>query len=176
MTVHRFRIGAVCGPSQPTEQRSTTRFDAAQQRVLPLVSAGLGAVIRRPAWSPRRSCQSQRSLPSPGGQVSGMATIRSAARVGWAGCGVPSTSLKGYHTPARGQSCTAHVAVPSRAAPGLACGRAMPGRGDATRPPVCVIVGGRVGLIVWTLYGHKTHPDNRKRPQAMSVCSRERRR
>ena len=68
---------------------------------------------------------------------------------------------EGYHTPARGQSRTAHAPVPSMAAPGLACGRAMPGRGDATRPPVCKIVGGRVELmIVWTLYGHKTHPDN----------------
>jgi len=59
MTVDRLRrIGAVCGPSQPTEQHSTTRCDADQRRALPLVSAGLGAVIRRPAWCPRRSCQS----------------------------------------------------------------------------------------------------------------------
>ncbi|MFZ0120194.1 MAG: hypothetical protein WBR33_21840 [Pseudonocardiaceae bacterium] len=28
-------------------------------------------------------------------------------------------------------------------------------------------------MIVWTLYGHKTRPDNRKRPQMTSVCSRE---
>ena len=62
MTVGRFRrIGAVCGPSQPTEQHSTMRCDADQRQVLPLVSARLTAVIRRPAWSPRRSCRSERS-------------------------------------------------------------------------------------------------------------------
>jgi hypothetical protein len=27
-------------------------------------------------------------------------------------------------------------------------------------------------MIGWTLYGHKTHPNNRKQLQAMSVCSR----
>ncbi len=158
---------AVCGPSQPTEQHSTTRCDADQQQVLPLVSARLTAVIRRPAWSPRRSCQSQRPVPSPGGQVSGMASLQRKCRTGWgwgwAGCGVSSTSLKGYHTPACGQSGMAHAPVPSRATPRLACGRAMPGRGDATRSPACEIVGGRAELmIVWTLYGHKTHPDNPK--------------
>ncbi len=35
------------------------------------------------------------AVPSPGGQVSGMA-----------GCGIPSTSPRGYHTTSRGQSCT----------------------------------------------------------------------
>src|SRR6185312_1262843 len=54
------------------------------------------------------------------------------------GCGVPSTP-PGYHTPARGQSRITHVAVPSRAAPELARGRAPPGRRDATRPPACKI-------------------------------------
>jgi len=105
-------------------------------------------------------------LPSPGGQVSGMASLRRSAALSRVsrGCGVPSPSLKGYHTPARGQSEMAHTPVPSRAAPGLACGRAMPGRGDATQPPARkIVVGGRVELvIVWILCGHKTHPANRK--------------
>jgi hypothetical protein len=30
------------------------------------VSAALGAVIKRPVWSPRRSCQFVRTAPSPG--------------------------------------------------------------------------------------------------------------
>jgi hypothetical protein len=46
-----------------------------------------------------------------------------AAGPGWAGCGIPSTSPKGYHTTTRGQSQTMHTPVPSRAAPGLPCGR-----------------------------------------------------
>jgi hypothetical protein len=67
-------------------------------------------------------------MPSPGGQVSGMASPENCyGRVGWAGWGIPSTSLKGYHTPARGQSRRTHLSVASRAAPGLACGRAAPG-------------------------------------------------
>jgi hypothetical protein len=76
MTVDRFRrIGAVRGPSQPTERHSTTRCDANKQRVLPLASAGLGAVIRRPAWSPRkwtRSCRLGRHSARPfgGGRAS----------------------------------------------------------------------------------------------------------
>ena len=41
---------------------------------------------------------------------------------------------KGYYTPARGQSRTTDVAVPSGAVPELARGRAPPGRRDATRP------------------------------------------
>jgi hypothetical protein len=81
-----------------------------------------------------------------------------AGRVGrvWRPLDLP----EGYHTPARGQSGMAHVPVPSRAAPGLACGRVMPGRGDATRAPACKIDGHVALMIVWTLYGHKTHPDN----------------
>jgi hypothetical protein len=55
---------------------------------------------------------------------------------GWAGCGLPPTSPRDYHTAARGQSQTTHVPVPSRAAPGLPRGRATPGRRDATPPPI----------------------------------------
>jgi len=38
MTVDRSRIGAVCGPSQPTPQSARTNNDADQQAVLPLLS------------------------------------------------------------------------------------------------------------------------------------------
>ena len=95
------------------------------------------------------------------------ATTTSAAmgRVGtvWRPLDLP----QGYHTPARGQSGMAHAPVPSTAAPGLACGRAMPGRGDTTQPPACKILGDRVELmIVRTLYGHKpiqiTENDHRR--------------
>ena len=68
-----------------------------------------------------------------GRQVSGMANHQKCRTCRVGGVGIPSTSLKRYHTPARGQS-TAHVAVLSRAAPGLACGRAMPGRGELHDP------------------------------------------
>jgi hypothetical protein len=38
----------------------------------------------------------------------------------------------------------------------------------------CKIVSGHVELvIVWILYGHKTHPDNPRKPQTTSVYSRE---
>ena len=94
MIVGRFRIGGVCGPSQPTKRRSTTRCDADQRRLLPLVNAGREAVIRRPAWSPRRSCQSPRPLPSPGGQTSGSTQLPEPPPGGvkWTGCGIPSAS------------------------------------------------------------------------------------
>jgi hypothetical protein len=80
-------------------------------------------------------------MPSPGGQTSGMASHPESppARVGWMGCGLPSASPKGYRAPARGQSRITHVTVPLRAAPGLARGRAPPGRRDATRLPPCKI-------------------------------------
>jgi hypothetical protein len=39
-------------------------------------------------------------------------------------------------------------------------------RRDAPQLPTCKIVGDHVALmIVWTLYGHKTHPDNSRRPR-----------
>jgi hypothetical protein len=52
------------------------------------------------------------------------ATSSAAARPGWAGVGIPSTSPKGYHTAAQGQSQMTHPQVLVRAAPGLPCGRA----------------------------------------------------
>ena len=62
------------------------------------------------------------------------------------------------------------------------CPRAAARSGSA-RPTGCPttssvkIVGDYSELMtVWTLYGHKTHPDNPKRPQTTSVCNRENRR
>jgi hypothetical protein len=109
-------------------------------------------------------------MPSPGRSPGWPAPRPTVGRARWAGCGIPSTSLKGYHTPARGQSQTVHVPVPLRAAPELACGRAAPGQRDATRPPACKIVGDHIDLmIVWTPYGHKTHPiaQNDRRQQRL---------
>lgn len=38
-------------------------------------------------------------MPSPGGQVCGMASHENyCGRAGLAGCGIPSTSQRGYHT------------------------------------------------------------------------------
>jgi hypothetical protein len=39
----RVRTGAVCGPSQPTQQRAMTNNDADQQAVLPLASIAFTA-------------------------------------------------------------------------------------------------------------------------------------
>ena len=63
-------------------------------------------------------------MPLPGGQISGMASRENLLLEGWVG-GVrrPLDLPEGYHTPARGQSRMAYAVVPSRAAPGLACGR-----------------------------------------------------
>jgi hypothetical protein len=79
----------------------------------------------------------------------------------------PRRSLKGYHTPARGQSCTAHVAVPSRAAPGLACGRACQVEGTPHDPPVCEILGDHsepmtVGHFMVTKHIQITQNDQRQ--------------
>ena len=77
--------------------------------------------------------------PSPGGQISGMASHKDCC--GWVGGRVwhPINLPKGYHTPSRGQSRTTHAPVPLRAAPGMARGWAAPGRRDATRTPACKI-------------------------------------
>jgi hypothetical protein len=114
------------------------------------------AGVPQPRYISKRSTAQPKPCPRRAGRVSGMADHeRCCGWAGWAGCGIPSTSPQGYHTPARGQSQTTHAPVPSRAAPGLACGRATPGRRDATQLPACKIVGDHVELmIVWTLFGH----------------------
>ena len=60
------RIGAVCGPSGPTQQRAMTNNDADQQAVLPLVSIAFTAWTSAFAWSPRRSCRSLWTCPRQG--------------------------------------------------------------------------------------------------------------
>jgi hypothetical protein len=139
------------------------------------------ACLRRasdPGFSLPR-CISKRSKLQPNHALAGRAGLQDGqprelprqAEVGkvWHPIDLP----EGYHTPARGQSQTAHAPVPSRAAPELACGRAAPGRQDATRAPTCKI-GDHVELmIIWILFGHKTHPDNPRQPPTTSVCSRE---
>jgi hypothetical protein len=62
-----------------------------------------------------------------------------AARSGGQGCDIPSTSSKGYHTAARGQSQATPRASSPRAAPRQPRGRAAPDRRDATRAPACKI-------------------------------------
>lgn len=56
------------------------------------------------------------------------------------GCGISSTSLKGYHTAARGQSETTHAPVLVRAAPGLPCGRAGARSTRCHTAPACKII------------------------------------
>jgi hypothetical protein len=63
----QVHTGAVYGPSQRTKRRVTTRSNTSQRRVFSLVGALLGAVIRRPAWSPEICCQSRGIVPTPGG-------------------------------------------------------------------------------------------------------------
>ena len=57
---------------------------------------------------------------------------------------------------------------------------ARPGAGHMmsipVSPSVTIISDHGELLIVWTLYGHKTRPDNRRRSQTTSVRSRESRR
>ncbi|MCA1705410.1 MAG: hypothetical protein LC808_19995, partial [Actinobacteria bacterium] len=57
------------------------------------------------------------NMPSPGGQASEMAGHElCCGKAGLGGCGIPSTSPKGYHTAARGQSQMTHPPVLVRAA------------------------------------------------------------
>jgi hypothetical protein len=90
---------------------------------------------------------SDRSAAQPNHALAGRADLRDGQPrelllQGWVGrVWHPIDLPEGYHTPARGQSRTVHASVPSRAAPGLACGRAAPGRRDATRGPARKIVG-----------------------------------
>jgi hypothetical protein len=87
------RTGAVCGPSQRTKRRATTRRDTNQRRVFPLAGAVVGAVIRKPNWSPGRCCQSAGPCPRRAGRSPRWpATSIAAAGSGWAGCGISSTS------------------------------------------------------------------------------------
>lgn len=50
------------------------------------------------------------------------------------------------------------------------------GQRDATRPPARKIYDHAEPVIVWTLYGHKTRPNNPREPQTTSVHIHENRR
>ena len=88
------------------------------------------ALHQQPQHVPTTTCP-RRAGRSPGW----LATRTAVTGPGWAGCAIPSTSPEGFHTPSRGQSQTMHAPVPSRVAPGMACGRAAPDRRDATPGP-----------------------------------------
>jgi hypothetical protein len=73
------------------------------------------------------TAQPDYTMASPGRQTSGMAGHKNTCGwVRWAGVWHPVDLPEGYHTTTQGQSL-AHVPVPSRAAPGPPCGRALPG-------------------------------------------------
>jgi hypothetical protein len=42
-----------------------------------------------------------------------------------------------------------------------------------TTPYIVILTSGDKMMSVWTLYGHKPHPDNRKLPQMTIVCNRK---
>ncbi len=54
-----------------------------------------------------------------------------------AGCGIPPTSPKGYHTAARGQSCTRYVRVWVEGCPRAAARSGCACRRDTARAPAC---------------------------------------
>ena len=88
------------------------------------------------------------TLDMPWSRTSSVCRIRS-----W------SAILRVRHPPGA-QPYDEHLDIRRGAAPGLAWGRAVPGRRDATRASACKIIGDHVTLmIVRTLYGHKTHPE-----------------
>ena len=118
-------------------------------------------------------------MPSPGGQTSGIAGTTAAAGPSEQGCGIPPASLKGYHTPGRGQSHARHAPISSRAAPSLPRGRAPPDRRDATRPPASKIIGGPsepmiVGHFMATKHIQITQDDHRQRAFAVENIAGDR--
>ena len=133
--------------------------------------------MRRP--SPTTSATAARpnqTMPSPGRQVP-----RIASRENYCGrTGVAShRPPKGLPHASRGQSPTAYAPVGSRAAPGLACGRAVPGRQDATRAPACKI-GDHVELMIVghftvTKYIQITENNHRRRAFAAAKVAGDRR-
>ncbi|MCA1709531.1 MAG: hypothetical protein LC808_42135, partial [Actinobacteria bacterium] len=81
----------------------------------------------------------EQSMPSPGGQISGMAdtSVKSGRESGVGGH--PVDLLEGYHTPARGQSQMTHTPVLLRAAPGCRVVGLRQIDGMPHRPPACKI-------------------------------------
>jgi hypothetical protein len=104
---HRGRLWAVSADA-------TTRNDEQRCRPTSSIATGQHRVHRLDlsfAWSPRRSCQSEGLCPRRAGRSPGWPATRTAAAGLGEGCGIPSTSPKGYHTAARGQSKTTYAPV-----------------------------------------------------------------
>jgi hypothetical protein len=97
------------------------------------------AAIRMPAWSRRGSRRSEGTVPSPGGRSPGWPVTRTAAaEVGWAGCGIPSTSRGLPHGIPGAEPDNARTGF-AEGCPGMPCGRTAPDRRDATPAPACKI-------------------------------------
>ncbi|MGH3572456.1 MAG: hypothetical protein ACRDUW_11590, partial [Pseudonocardiaceae bacterium] len=83
------------GSHHPTLTNVTQR--SRRPAAVPTVEALAGVSQRRRYISKRSTVQ--QSMPSPGGQISGMAGHqRGRDWVGWTGWGIPSISPQGYHT------------------------------------------------------------------------------
>jgi len=82
----------------------------------------------------------QPNMPSPGGQISGIAD-RELGRAGWArtGWGIPSISPRATTRCPGGKPGTLGRWLAANVAPGAARGRAAPNRRDAPPVPVCKI-------------------------------------
>ncbi len=159
----RSQIGAVCGPSQPTKRRSTTRCNADQRRIMFAGQRCFPGRDQKACLVLQKILSISTTLPSPGGQVSGMASHQKCRTCRVGGVWRPLNLPQGL--PHANPGAEPHGACGGSVE---GCPRAGVWPGDARSrgrhtTPVCKIVGGRVELmIVWTLYGHKTHPGNRK--------------
>ncbi len=175
------RRASRCHRSAPTPARSQCEWlqvrppvTETKQHVRPYTRCVTGRTIPQPCAAPGRSCQSQttRALAGRAGLGDGQPSKCRTCRVG--GVWRPLDLPEGATTRQPG----GRAARPMwRFRRGLPPGWRVVGRcqveGTPHDPRCARSVGGRVGLIVWAFYGHKTHPDNRKRPQTISVCSRE---
>ena len=83
--------------------------------------------------------------------------------VGWARCGVPSTS-PGASTRQPGGRAGWPRSCSVEGCPGLVCGRAMPGQGDVTQPPACKIVDGRVELMIVRTQTTSVYSESHRQP------------
>ncbi len=103
-------------------------------------------------------------MPSPGGQVSRMASRENCCgRAGWAGCGIPSTSRRATTRQPGGRAGRRTYGFrrglpPGWRVAGLCQVDGTPHELHRARSSMITL---RL-MIVWTLYGHKTHPDNPK--------------
>jgi hypothetical protein len=120
-------------PHHPTppnvDQHQPASFQATRRPTGEALVRVLSAALHQ-----ANAAQPDHTMPSPGGQASGIA--RHKNRCGWDWVGRvwhPAGLPKGYHTTAQGQSYTMHAPVPSRAAPEPPRGRVAPGRRDVTR-------------------------------------------